>query len=599
MIKSKTYVIRRLLGYVGRYKKSLCIVAALSLVGVVFEVAKPLPLKFVVDNVFSGQPLPPFVANIVGPEVAGNKQKLLFLLVALMAIVSVCSFLLTLLVFTKTVRLAQGLVFDLMIDFYHKLQRLSLSFYQKNKVGDLLQRMNGDVFVVYFLVAQIILPVITSLLCLGAMFYIMLRIDVVLAAVAFSVVPLLTGLLALFAKPMSETTDVQYKTMGFFSAFVQQSLVSMKIIQAFGRESFMQQKLREHANEFSRAYIDANKVSMTYNQLTALITGLASAVLVAVGALRGLNGAISTGDLFIFLGYITALYGPVNLLTTAIGSIIVVATRGRRIVDILDSDEVVKESTHALPQLQAKGAVEFCNVTFGYDRNLHPDRPVLRDISFSVAAGQIVAVVGATGSGKTSLISLLSRFYDPWEGKVLLDGINIASVKLSALRENISLVLQDPFIFPMSIAENIAFGNPDASFEEVVEAAKAAQAHNFVSRLPDGYDTLISESGSSLSGGEKQRIAIARAFLKKAPVLILDEPTSAVDALTESKIFEALTKHAKGKTVFLISHRLSTIRHADQIITLQNGKVVEVGTHQSLLDNGAFYADLYRYNHFN
>lgn len=590
-------MIKRLMGYVARYKTQLLTVALLSLTAVVFEVAKPLPLKFVVDNVLSGHPLPGYLSGITGDGIAADKHKLLYFLVAVMALVSVGSFVLTLFIFNRTVRLAQGLVFDLMLDFYHKLQRLSLSFYLKNKVGDLLQRMNGDVFVVYFLVAQILLPVLTSLLCLGAMFYIMLRIDVVLAVVAFSVVPVLTGLLALFAKPMNNTTTAQYKTMGLFSAFVQQSLSSMKIIQAFGRESFMQQKLREHAADFSRAYIVANKVSMTYNQLTVLITGLASAILVVLGALRGLNGTLSTGDLFIFLGYISALFGPVNLLTTAIGATIVVAARGKRIVDILDSEEMVKEKPHAVNLQNVKGSVEFCNVTFGYDQPNHPESPVLRNISFRANAGEIIALVGATGSGKTSLISLLARFYDPWEGQILLDGVDIADLKLHSLRENISLVLQEPFIFPMSIAENIAFGNPNASFDEIVEAAKGAQAHGFIKKLPDGYDTLLSETGSSLSGGERQRIAIARAFLKRAPVMILDEPTSAVDAVTEAKIFDALSNFSKGKTVFLISHRLSTIKHADQIITIKDGNIVEKGTHEKLLRNEDVYAGLYKYHH--
>lgn len=593
----KVYVIRRLLQYVARYKRQLGLVVVLSLVGVVFEVAKPLPVKYVIDNVLAGQPLPDYLSSLTGKEMAGNRRKLLYFLVASMALVSAGSFLLTILVFNQTVKLAQGLVFDLMIDFYHKLQRLSLSFYLKNKVGDLLQRMSGDVFAVYFLVAQIILPVLSSLLCLGAMFYIMLHIDLVLAIVALSVVPLLAVLLALFAKPMNDTTAVQYKSMGLFSAFVQQSLSSMKIIQAFGRESYMQQKLRKHAGEFSRAYIVANKVAMTYNQLTALITGIASAVLVALGALRGLNGAISVGDLFIFLGYITALYGPVNLLTTAMGTVVVVAARGKRVVEILDSDEVVKEKPHAVNLAKVRGSVEFRNVSFGYDKSHDPEQAVLKNISFKAAAGDVLALVGATGSGKTSLVSLLSRFYDPWQGSILLDGVDIANLKLYSLRENISLVLQEPFIFPMSIAENIAFGNPEASFDEIVEAAKGAQAHNFISKLPEGYDTVISEAGSSLSGGERQRIAIARAFLKKAPILIMDEPTSAVDAHTEAQIFKAVGHFSKGRTVFLISHRLSTLRHADQIITIKDGQVVETGTHQSLLQQGNVYASLYKYQH--
>ena len=593
---SQLYVFKRLLQYVAKYKSKLLLIAVLGLIGVVFEVAKPLPIKLVIDNVLSSQPLPGFLSSLFGDtSFLENKKSLLYACVGAMLLIALFSFIFNLVIFNLTVGMAQRLVFDLMTDFFAKLQRLSLSFYSKNKVGDLLQRMSGDVFVVYFLVAQIILPALISLVCLGGMFYIMSRIDLLLAVVAFSVVPVLAIVLGFFAKPMNDTTTVQYKTQGSFSAFLQQSLSSMKIIQAFGRESFMHQKLKIHAQEFSNAFILANRVSMTYNQMSVLITGIASATLVTLGALRGLNGTLSVGDLFIFLGYLAALYGPVNSLTTAIGASIAIGARGKRVFDILDSEEVVKEIPNALDIKHARGEIEFRNVTFGYGNALQS--PVLKNISFKVLPGQVVALVGSTGAGKTSIISLLARFYDPWKGTVLLDEVPITDMKLHSLRENISLVLQEPFIFPMTIVENIAFGNPEASFEDIVEAAKGAQAHDFISSLPNGYDTPISEQGSSLSGGEKQRIAIARAFLKKAPVLILDEPTSAVDSLTEAKIFEALSYFSKGKTVFLISHRLSTIKHADQIITIKNGQVVERGTHQSLLDENNVYAGLYKYQH--
>ncbi len=594
------YVLKRLWSYISKYKARLLLLAFLGLLGVLFEVAKPLPIKLVIDNVLSDRPLPSLVQTLFfNSPLLANKPQLLMAFIALLVIIVVGSTVTTLVLFKYTISLAQRLVYDLTIDFFSKLQRLSLSFYTKNLVGDLLQRMSGDVFVVYFLVAQIILPAVASLVCLGAMFYIMASIDMVLALVAFSVVPALGILLAFFVKPMNDTTQVQYKTQGLFSAFVQQSLSSMKVIQAFGRESFMQQKLKEHAQEFSQAFVIANKVSMTYNQLTILITGLISAVLLSLGAYRGMHGLLSAGDLIVFLLYLPALYSPVNSLATAVGGAIAISARGKRVFDILDSEEIVEESPDAINLASPKGAIEFQNVSFGYESPDGADRQILNNISFKVEPGQVIAIVGPTGTGKTSLISLLCRFYDPWEGKVLVDGIDIADLKLHSLRENISLVLQEPFLFPMSIAENIAFGNPDASFEEITEAAKAAQIHDFILKLPNGYDTKLSEAGGSISGGERQRISIARAFLKKAPILILDEPTSAVDAHTEAKIFKALNKFSKGKTVFLISHRLSTIKHADQIITIQNGTIVEMGTHDALIQKGSLYADLYKYHHFN
>lgn len=597
-VKKRFYILKRLFSYVAVYKGRLILIALLGLAGVCFEVAKPIPLKVVIDNVLSTNPLPGiFSSFFADASLLENRKQILLICVLSLIIIVIGSFLFTFLVFNLTVKLAQQLVFDLMIDFYSKLQRLSSSFYTRNQVGDLTQRVNGDVFVVYFLVAQIILPLLISIVSLSAMVYIMVKIDLMLALVAFSVVPAVAVALIFFSKPMQTTTTAQFKTQGLFSAFLQQSLSSMKIIQAFGRESFMQKKLKAQAQAFSEAYITANRVSMTFNQFSVLITGFISAALVGLGAYRGLNGAVSAGDIVIFLGYLSALYGPVTSLTTAIGTAVAISARGKRVFDILDSDEVVKEKPHAINLVSPKGAVEFRNVTFGYTVPDGINKPILNDISFTVEPGHVVALVGPTGTGKTSLISLLCRFYDPWDGKILLDGIDIADLKLHSLRANISLVLQEPFLFPMTIGENIAFGNPEASLDDVIAAAKGAQAHDFIAALPDGYNTKISESASTLSGGERQRIAIARAFLKKAPILILDEPTSAVDALTEAKIFNALAHFSKGKTVFLISHRLSTIKHADQIITLSHGRVVERGTHQSLLNENKVYAGLYKHHH--
>jgi ABC-type multidrug transport system fused ATPase/permease subunit len=489
------YVFKRLLQYVSKYKLKLILLTVLALTGVIFEVAKPLPIKLVVDNVLSDHPLPDIITRLMGSELLSDKKQLLFVCIALMAVITIGSAAMSLLVSTLMVNVSQRLVYDLSVDFFSKLQRLSLTFYQRNQVGDLLQRINGDVFVVYFLVAQIAIPAVTSLICLAAMFYIMVKIDIALALIASAVVPLLAVALAFFIKPMNDTTNSQYTTQGQLSAFIQQSLSSMKIIQAFGRESFMYQKLERHALAFGQAFRVATKVSMAYNQLTLFITGIATTALVGLGAYRGLQGNLSAGDLFIFVGYVSALYGPVNSLSTAVGAAIAIGARGRRVFDILDSDEVVKEKPNALSLENPQGAIEFRNVTFGYSSTDSEARTILENISFKVSPGQVVAIVGPTGAGKTSLISLLTRFYDPWQGKVLLDGTDIRDLKLHSLRENISIVLQEPFLFPMTIAENIAFGNPDATFEEIVEATKAAQAHHFIDKLPLGYDTKMSEAG--------------------------------------------------------------------------------------------------------
>ncbi|WP_276502519.1 ABC transporter ATP-binding protein [Terrimonas pollutisoli] len=590
-------VIKRLLGYVSCYRIKLIALILVAMIGVSFEVVKPLPIKIVIDNVLAGHPLPAFLQDITGLTMPGGKRELLLFCIIAIVFVTIGGTLVSLIVSNMTVGLAQKLVYDISVDLFSKLQQLSLSFYSKNKVGDLLQRVTGDAFVIYFLVAQIIIPAITSLICLVAMFYIMSRIDMQMAIIAMAVVPLLAATLAYFSRPMNDTTMSQYKKQGDLSAFLQQSLSSIKIIQAFARESYMHGKLQDHAWDFGKAFQKATKVSTKYNQLITLITGLASAVLIGMGAYRGMNGNLSAGDLYIFLGYVTALYGPVNSLSTAVGTAVIIGSRGKRLFEILDSNEIVKEKVNPHSLKNVRGEIAFENVQFGYEDSTGKKNVILQDINFRTQPGQITAIVGPTGAGKTSLISMIARFYDPVKGRVTIDGFDLRNVQLHSLRENISLVLQESFLFPMTIRENIAFGKPGASFQEIMEAAKAAQAHDFIMRMPLQYDTPVSEMGSSLSGGEKQRIALARAFLKKASILILDEPTSALDALTESRIFKKLPEIAKDKTIFLISHRLSTIKHADQIITLQNGYVVETGTHENLMQQGNLYADLYKYQH--
>ncbi|MEJ7678560.1 MAG: ABC transporter ATP-binding protein [Segetibacter sp.] len=335
---------------------------------------------------------------------------------------------------------------------------------------------------------------------------------------------------------------------------------------------------------------------MVYNGLIGIVSGIATAVVVGIGAYKGLTGVITTGELFLFISYIGGLFGPVNSLAGIIASSFTITARARRIFEILDSEEVVYEKPDAIELINVQGQVELKHVFFGYGKQ-ESSAPILKDFNLKVEAGKIVAVVGPTGAGKTSMISLLLRFYDPWEGQILIDGKNIRDVKLASLRNSISLVLQDSLIFPISLADNIAFGNPASSRDEIISAAKAAQAHDFISKLPNGYDTIASEGGVSLSGGEKQRISLARAFLRSTPILILDEPTSAMDVQTEAKIFKALTMYSAGRTVFIISHRLSTIRHADLIISIKDGEIAEIGTHENLLKEGKVYAELHKFQH--
>ncbi len=587
-------IISRLLKYVLRYRNSLPLLIPIALLGVILEISKPLPIKVIFDYVLAKQPMPAFLAQLFAES---SREQILIWCIVLAVFITIGSALISLFVTNLTISLAQKLVYDFSLDIFSKLQKLSLTFHGRNKVGDLLQRLNQDVFVVYFVVAQIALPAISSTFCLFGMFFVMMQIDVSLALIALAVVPLLILSLVIFARPMTETTTNQYSTQGELTSFMQQSLTAIKAIQGFAREKYVEEKLVRRAKDFGKAYKIANQVSTGFNQLTSLITAIAATVLLGFGASKALSGKLSNGDLLVFLGYIGALYGPVNSLATAIGATLVLGARGRRVFEILDSEEIIEEKPNAVEMANVRGEISFENVIFGYGNKEDPGRIILENVSFNVRSGQIVAIVGATGAGKTSLVSLICRFYDVWSGKISIDGIDIRDYSLQSLRENVSLVLQEAFLFSTSVAENISFGRPGATREEIIEAAKIAQAHDFIMDLPEGYETIISERGNSFSGGEKQRISIARAILKDAPILILDEPTSALDANTEAKIFQAISKLIEGRTTFIISHRLSTIRRADQIITIKDGKIVETGTHESLLLAGNVYADLYKHQH--
>ncbi len=589
----------RLLGYVCKYRSRLAAAFVLALLGVGLELARPWPIKVIVDDVLAGHPMTPALVHLAAVlPGAGTRQGLLAWCVAAAAVTVIGAAALSLVTTTLVVSLSQRLVYDLSRDLLGKLQSLSLAYHGRQRVGDLLQRVSGDVFVVHFAVSEIALPGTISLLSLAGMFAIMLRLDAPLALVALGVVPLLGLTLAGFTRPLNATTTEQYERQGALMTLVEQSLSAIKAVQGFAREPYMLRKMEAGARELGDAYNAATRVSAAYKEAIAVITGVATAALLGLGAEHVIAGRLSVGDLLVFLGYLAALYGPVSALSSSVGYAVAVVARGRRVFDVLDCGDEIPDRPGARALGRAQGDVAFEDVTFGYPgEDGGRGRPVLRGVSLHARPGQIVAIVGATGAGKSSLVSLLSRFHDPWEGSIRVDGQDVRDLSLRSLRENVSLVLQDPFLFPMSVADNIAFGRPDATREEIIGAARIAHAHDFIMRLSGDYDTVIGEKGSTLSGGERQRIAIARALLKDAPILILDEPTSALDAHTEARIFDALLHLMRDRTTFIISHRLTTIRCADMILALDDGRIVEHGTHESLLAAGSVYANLYKHQH--
>jgi ATP-binding cassette subfamily B protein/subfamily B ATP-binding cassette protein MsbA len=337
-----------------------------------------------------------------------------------------------------------------------------------------------------------------------------------------------------------------------------------------------------------RAFVRSTTAGMWFQLFTGLATAVGTAAVMYVGGTLALEGTLTAGTVVVFISYLGALYVPIDTLSHSAQTVQNAAAETDRVMEILEIEPAVRDLPGASERVLA-GAIRYEHVHFGYER----ERPVIHDVSLEIQPGEVLAIVGPTGAGKTTLASLLVRFFDPWQGRITIGGADIRDFTLHSLRSQIALVLQDPYILPTSIAENIALGRPDAPHEEILAAARAANAHEFITRLPDGYETIVGERGATLSGGEKQRLSIARAFLKDAPVLILDEPTSALDAGTERLLLDALERLMKGRITLVIAHRLSTIRSADTILAVDRGRIVERGSHAELIAGGGLYSSLY------
>jgi ATP-binding cassette subfamily B protein/subfamily B ATP-binding cassette protein MsbA len=438
-------------------------------------------------------------------------------------------------------------------------------------------------------------PVLTSIVTLVSMFAVMWALSPLLAVLALGMAFPLALLMKFFTRPMSERRYREMELRGDVTALAEQTLSALPIVKSFTREREGAERFRNLAQRTARANVNAAFCEEQFKFSTSTVSAGATAIVMLVGGVFVLREEISVGTLIVFIAYFAALYSPMETLAY-LGTGFAKARAGaRRVLELLEfEDDGVRDLPGAQPlpepaDGERPGHVRFEHVTFGYQAN----KPVLRDVSLEAKPGERVAIVGRSGGGKSTLMSLLVRLYDPWSGRVLLDGTDIGEVTLKSLRAHISIVPQDPFLLPLTIAENIAYGRPEASRQDVVDAATAASAHAFIENLPNGYDTVIGERGCTLSGGEKQRISIARALLKDAPILILDEPTSALDAGTEAALLEAFERLMADRTTFIIAHRLSTIRHADRIVAMDHGEIVEHGTHQELLDADGYYRRLH------
>lgn len=587
---------KRLAAYARPYSAGLLGSLLLSLGLAGLEALKPWPMKLIVDNILGGKPWPDGLVRLIGAD-AARPAVAPYPILAGLALATVVIFLgvqlLRLWQAQLNSRLGCRMVYALGADLFAQLQRLSLRFHGRMATGDLVRRVTTDSGCVRELVMWGVLPVLGSLASLIAMFVVMCRLDWGLALIALAAAFPLGLLIRVYAKPMSDRTYEQQQAQGELMALANQTLSALPIVQAFGRETHEEQRFRALGSQNVTAALRTLGAQLRFKYGTGIITATGTAVVIVLGGLHVLDGTLSLGSLLVFLAYLAALYSPLETLAYVSMGFASAAAGSRRVFEVMDTQETVKESPAARPLPERphdqRGQIRFENVRFGYE----PDRPVLHDITLNVDPGETIALVGPTGAGKSTLVSLLPRFFDPWDGRVTFDGLDLREVQLAHLRAHISLVLQEPFLMPLSVADNIAYGMARASRAQIIAAAVAANADEFIRQLPNGYDTVIGERGATLSGGEKQRLAIARALLKDAAVLIFDEPTAALDAQTEARLLEALERLKKGRTTFIITHRLSTVRIADRIVVLEAGRIVEHGTQQALLATASHYRRLY------
>ena len=576
-------MLKKLLPYLAPYRW-LAVWALLQVFLIAgFELLKPWPLQVVIDNVLGGKPFP-FSALTSSPA------QLLLLACAGIVVVHVGAGALTLLHNYTTIRVGQQMVNDLRGALYAHLQRLSLAFHSRQRVGDLLYRITADSFAVQAMIMNGVLPILSAVVLLCGMLVVLLPLDPMLTLLSLTVVPILFAVISGFNQKIVDIATQVRNTESRVYSVVQWAMSSIKLVQAFTKEEEEHRRFMGASRESLRATLRLYSWQTVYSGVVNVVIAGGTALVVYAGARAVTSGRLSVGGLIVFVSYLAQLYAPINQITQSWGLIAGARVGARRVFEVLDVEGDLRDGTRSFPAEGARGDVTWRHVSFAY----RSETPVLRDIELEAIAGSKIAVVGPTGAGKSTLLGLLPRFFDPVAGCVEIDGIDLREYRLKSLRHQIAMVLQPPLIFPLSVRDNIAYGRPGAAGEEIEGAARLACIHDLIASLPEGYDTVIGESGVLLSEGEKQRITIARALLRNAPILILDEPTSALDVATESLVITGIERLMAGRTTFIIAHRLSTVQHCDRIVVLDGGRIVEAGGFAELLRRDGLFAQYYR-----
>jgi subfamily B ATP-binding cassette protein MsbA len=489
-----------------------------------------------------------------------------------------------------TTSIGQWVANDLRLRTYTRLQQLSLNYYNTHDMGTLLSTITSDVQTIQAFASGSTLGIVIDMLTILGMLVIMLWMNWDFTLIAVAITPFMLLLILRFKRAIKKATKEVRKQQSNIVAVLQQGLGSIKVVQAFGRQDLEQEELSEASKATVDAALKARRVKALLSPIVNVIVSLCTAFVLWRSSLLILRGTMTAGELTVFLAYLAQFFKPVKDLATMTNTIAQTAVGVERVRAILEASDVIPEKPGALAPGPLKGNIDFEKVVFGYQKEF----PILKGVSFSVKAGEMIGVVGPTGAGKSTVMSLITRFYDANAGRIMVDGIDVRDYRLKPLRDQIAYVLQETILFRGTIAENIAYGRGSATRDEIETAARLANAEEFIVRMPQGYDTMVGDRGDTLSGGQRQRIGIARAIIRDNPILILDEPTAALDTESEQLVIEALRRLMQGRTVITIAHRLSTIRDADRILVLKEGVLAEQGSHAELLARDGVYAELYR-----
>src|SRR3989449_2974597 len=546
----------------------------ISLLAVPIALIFPLPIKLLVDSVLGSQPLPGYLTIFVGSQ--ASKSLALWLAISILVAAAVLTYLQNLVNVWYSNKVGNRMTLDVRTRLFRQMQRLSIAYHDTMGAADSAYRTLNDAPMLRSFGIDSLIPLTTSILTLGAMILVMVFLDWQLALIALLVSPLMFLLTFVFRPRIRAGWRKFRASESAAMAVAQESLGASRLVKSYGQEERKNKELVSHYDASLSASLKVQVDSAIYSLLVGILTaaGLAAVLYIGIGHVQAGIHALTLGSLLVVNYYVTQLYGPLRNVGQSILDIQMSLTGVERYRAVLDEKPDVPESPNALPLARAKGKITFQKVSFEYTKG----HPVLNDVSFELPSANCLGVVGPTGSGKTTLSTLLLRLFDPTDGVIALDDIDLKDYKLADLRNHFAVVHQETVLFSTTVAENIRFAGPTASMEEVVAAATAAKAHDFITSLPNGYDTLVGERGMKLSGGERQRISLARAFLKNAPILILDEPTSSLDVHTEAAILETIQELMKGKTTLMIAHRASTLRNCNLILVLEEGRVTRMTT---------------------